>query len=147
MGTGDSARIANLRIMRNSFTVLLLWLVLCLPSWSQVDITSLRIYRQGQNVNISVNLRNRLATVQSGPVMVSLFVRAGHEDSWQSLKVWSDIKSIPPFGRMSRSLDAHPLVKRLAIGPFEAMVQVSAPGFPDVLLESTYSGPAPATPP
>lgn len=109
----------------------LLILVLTASSWAELEIEDLVVHRQGDNVNLRVNLRNTTRRGQLGPIVVRLYARQDAQDTWTEVKVWRNIGKVAPGYRVARDFfeAGHPFLSGLAGGgSFQVRATVEAPG-------------------
>lgn len=93
--------------------ITLLLMTLAAPVRADVGINDLLVRRKDGAVNIRVNLRNFGQVGAKGPFHLEIFGRADANESWQSLKVWTNIGKLAPGYKVSRDF----------FGPNSALLQ------------------------
>ena len=111
------------------------------PVYADAVVEELLLRRQGSNVNVRVNLSNPATTVQKGPVVVELSVRADENSPWTAIKSWDDIDNIKPGNKISRDFfdENNAFLRNLAAqGRFQARATVRAPGISDTVEKTSW---------
>lgn len=117
--------------MRQIFTILALLVALLSPASADAIVDDVLVRREGDHVNVRVNLHNPATTRQPGPVVVDLYARANESDAWTKLTSWNDIEFIQPGYKVSRDFFGanSPTLEALAAhGRFQVKATVTAPG-------------------
>jgi hypothetical protein len=83
-------------------TLLLFLLALVSPALADVGIDSLLVRRKNGAVNVRVNLFNFGPGGAKGPFHLEILGRADANDSWQSMKVWTNIGKLAAGHKVSR---------------------------------------------
>ena len=117
--------------MRQTLATLALLAAMLLPAQADAIVDDVLVRREGDHVNVRVNLRNPATTRQPGPVVIDLYARPGENDAWTKITSWNDIEFIQPGYKVSRDFFGtnREVLQQLAQGGrFQVKATVSAPG-------------------
>lgn len=117
--------------MKRVLTAFALFVGMIIPAQADAIVDQLLVRREGDHVNIRVNLRNPASTRQAGPVVIDLYARPSEADAWTKINSWNDIEFIQPGYKVSRDFFGtnSEVLKQLASkGRFQVKATITAPG-------------------
>lgn len=126
--------------MKKFFSFLLVGL--CATSaWADVTIQDVLVRKQGEQVNVRVNLINLDGETVNKPV-ITLYIRPDENSEWEKIKVWTDIAKIPVGEKVSRDFfeENNARLAEIATYPaFEVKAAFSAEGVEEYSRTTIYS--------
>lgn len=117
--------------MRQTLAALAILGSMLVPAQADAVVDQLLVRREGNHVNIRVNLRNPASTRQPGPIVITLYARPSENDAWTKITTWNDIQFLQPGYKVSRDFfgtNSDVLKQLAARGRFQVKANVSAPG-------------------